>query len=332
MRRIEINANDEGQRLDKFVQKTVWGMPLSLVYKYIRLKRIKVNRRRAECSYRLVRGDVVEMYIPEEFSKKETDPAEFLNVQTELQIAYEDENIIICDKPVGMLVHTGDAGENDSDSAAERETLLFRIKAYLVQRGEYDPEAENSFAPALCNRIDRNTGGLVIAAKNASSLRAMNEEIKNGGVIKKYLCAAHGRFEKSSGVLKAFLLKDSVTKTVGVYDKYRRGTKEIITEYRVLDYNKKLDLSLLEIILHTGRTHQIRAHLAHEGHCLLGDGKYGDNKEDRRAGWDRQALYSYQIAFKPTTERFGYLSGKTVGAQYGGIRFLELFSKGCLES
>ena len=325
MRRFEINANDEGQRLDKFVQKTVWGMPLSLVYKYIRLKRIKVNRRRAECSYRLERGDIVEMYIPEEFSKKQTDPDEYKNAGSDLCVVYEDDNIIICDKPVGMLVHTGDEGENAADGAAERETLLFRIKAYLVRNGEYDPSAENSFAPALCNRIDRNTGGLVIAAKNAPALRAMNEEIKNGGVIKKYLCAAHGEFGAPRGVLTAYLVKDPVKKTVSVSDKPRRGAKQIVTEYRVLDYNEKLDLSLLEIVLHTGRTHQIRAHLAHEGHCLLGDGKYGVNKDDRRAGWDRQALYSYKIEFDPTTDLFEYLRDKTAEADRANIRFLELF-------
>lgn len=325
MRRIEINANDEGQRLDKFVQKTVWGMPLSLVYKYIRLKRIKVNRKRAECSYRLKQGDVVEMYIPEEFHRQQSAPSDYLSVVPKVNVVYEDDNILICDKPAGVLVHAGDAGEHDADAISERETLLFHIKAYLVQKGEYAPEGENSFAPALCNRIDRNTGGLVIAAKNAPALRSMNEEIKNGGVTKKYLCAIHGRFDKKSDVLRAYLKKDPATKTVAVFDKKRPDSKEIVTEYRVEAYDPKHDLSLLEVTLHTGRTHQIRAHLAHVGHVILGDGKYGKNRQDRALGWEHQALYSYSISFKPTTSFFGYLRDVTVTAEKSRIGFIELF-------
>lgn len=325
MRRIEINANDEGQRLDKFVQKTVWGMPLSLVYKYIRLKRIKVNRKRAEFSYRLKRGDIVEMYIPEEFHKEPDALSEYLSVAPKLRIAYEDENLLICDKPSGVLVHAGDAGEHDSDRISERETLLFHIKAYLAQKGEYDPGNENSFAPAMCNRIDRNTGGLVIAAKNAAALRGMNEEIKNGGVVKKYLCAVHGKFDKNTDILRAYLKKAPVTKRVSVFDRHVPDSKEIVTEYSVESYNHRLDLSLLEVTLHTGRTHQIRAHMAHVGHVILGDGKYGNNKQDRALGWSHQALYSYMLSFKPTTELFEYLRGTSVAAEMGNIRFVELF-------
>ena len=325
MLRFEINANDEGQRLDKFVQKTVWGMPLSLVYKYIRTKRIKVNRKRSVCSYKLKPGDVVEMFIPDEFTKPETDPKEYYNTEPDISIVYEDENILICDKPVGMLVHNGDVCEKNSDLISERETLLFRIKAYLVQNGQYDPETENSFSPSLCNRIDRNTGGLVIAAKNAPALRNMNTEIKSGGVIKEYYCVAHGKFHKKTDIFKAFLLKDPTSKTVRVLDEYHKGSKEIVTEYNVISYNGELDLSLLSIVLHTGRTHQIRAHLAHEGHCLLGDGKYGNNKDDRSHGWKTQALYSYGIKFKPTTVFYEYLNGVNVSADRSKIKFLELF-------
>lgn len=325
MRRIEINANDEGQRLDKFVQKTVWGMPLSLVYKYIRLKRIKVNRKRADFSYRLQIGDVVEMYIPEEFHRQPDALSEYLTVVPKLRIVYEDENLLICDKPFGVLVHAGDAKEHDADRISERETLLFQIKAYLAQKGEYDPGNENSFAPAMCNRIDRNTGGLVIAAKNASALRSMNEEIKNGGVSKRYLCAVHGKFDKKTDVLKAYLKKDSVTKTVRIFDKHVPDSKQIITEYIVRAYNRDKDLSLLEVILHTGRTHQIRAHLAHAGHMLLGEGKYGNNRQDRTLGWAHQALYSYKLSFSPTTDFYEYLRGTEFVAAKENIRFIELF-------
>ena len=225
-----------------------------------------------------------------------------------------------------MLVHPGDEGERGAEKIPERDTLLFQIKAYLNKKGEYDPANENSFAPSLCNRIDRNTGGIVIAAKNAQTLRSMNEEIANGGVEKKYLCAVHGKMKSKHEVMKAYLFKDSKTKTVYVSDTSRPGSKTIVTEYAVLAYAPDNDLSLLEVTLHTGRTHQIRAHMAHIGHVLLGDGKYGVNKDDRRLGWDHQALYSYHVSFKPTTEYFAYLEGRSFEADRSKIKFLKYFN------
>ena len=327
MRQITVNANDEGQRLDKFVQKTVWGMPLSLVYKFIRTKRIKVNGKKSDHSYRLKLGDVVSMFIPDDFSRPEVSVNELYSSVPTLSVVYEDDNLLICDKPAGVLVHPGDEGEHDSDMISERGTLLFDIKCYLAQKGEYLPENENSFAPALCNRIDRNTGGLVISAKNAPALRNMNEEIKNGGVVKKYICAAHGKFPKEHDILRAYLIKDPALKKVRITDICSPGSKSVVTEYKVIDYNKELDLSLLEVTLHTGRTHQIRAHLAYEGHPLLGDGKYAENKADRAAGWNSQALYSYSLYFDPTTEFFAYLGGKEITAPYDSISFLNLFDR-----
>ena len=177
MREFVINKNDGGQRLDKFVSKTVWGLPPSLMYKFIRKKRIKVNGKRAEEKQILRENDIVEMYIPDEFFEKkssEISTEELSRLKPRITVVYEDKNIIICDKSPGVLSHNGDDGENESGKSSERETLLFHIKAYLYQRGEWDPKEENSFAPALCNRIDRNTGGLVIGAKNAQALRHMN--------------------------------------------------------------------------------------------------------------------------------------------------------------
>ena len=325
MRHFIVNANDEGQRLDKFVQKTVWGMPLSLVYKFIRLKRIKVNGKKADFSYKLKIGDEVDMYIPDDFSRPTVLPDEYFHEKPSVNVVYEDDNILICDKPAGVLVHPGDEGENDTKILSEKGTLLFQIKSYLAQKNVYFPDNENSFSPALCNRIDRNTGGLVIAAKTAPALRLMNEEIKNGGVQKKYLCAVHGGFKKKHDILKAFLIKDSKSKKVTILEESIPGAKSVITEYSVLTFNDKLDLSLLEIVLHTGRTHQIRAHLAYIGHPLLGDGKYAKNKADRSMGWDHQALYSYKISFCPTTDYFRYLENRAVCADTTKIDFLRLF-------
>ncbi len=325
MRSFTINANDAGQRLDKFVTKTVRGLPQSLLYKYIRTKRIKVDGKRAHEGDILTAGAVVEMYIPEEFFEEKTAAREFDRVKLTPEIVYEDENILLCDKKPGVLVHVGDEGDKNTADASERETLLFALQAYLVQKGEYDPAAENSFAPALCNRIDRNTGGIVIFAKNANALRVMNEAIRDGKVHKKYLCAVHG---KTTGtvLLTGYLRKDYKTKMVTVFKEAKPGAKEIKTRYRTLAYNKERNLSLLEVELLTGRTHQIRAHMAHAGFPLLGEGKYAHNKEDRKSGYSYQALYSCKLSFTGLEDTdLANLMGREFSVKRENIPFLTLF-------
>ena len=171
MKTLVIKENDAGRRLDKFLAAALPLLPKSMMYKYIRLKKIKVNRKRAEIGQILALGDTVELFIKEEFMEKEPPRDFFKNIRAAFGVIYEDENLILCDKPVGLLCH--------SDEEGEQNTLIEQVKAYLWQKGEYVPEEENSFAPALCNRIDRNTAGIVIAAKNAPTLRVMNEKIKN---------------------------------------------------------------------------------------------------------------------------------------------------------
>jgi len=328
MREFTINSNDSGQRLDKFVSKTVWGLPLSLMYKFIRKKRIKVNGKRAEEKQILKEGDFVEMYIPDEFFEKRAgsfSTDELLRVKPKLDIVFEDDNIILLNKAPGVLSHSGDEGDKHEAEASERETLLFHVKAYLYQKGEWDPERENSFAPALCNRIDRNTGGIVIAAKCALALREVNLMIKEGKVKKQYLAVLHGRPKKDHDILRAYLFKNSKTNTVRVTETKDRGSKEIVTEYKILSYNEKLDLSLTEITLHTGRTHQIRAHMAHIGHPLLGEGKYSENRADRAMGYKYQALWSYKVTFLPSDGDLSYLGGRMFKADASSIPFLTLF-------
>lgn len=327
MLRIVLNENDGGQRLDKFLQKTVRDLPTSLMYKYIRTKRIKVNGKKAKQDMKLAAGDIIELYIPEEFTnaEKKSKADTFSLVTEKPDIVYEDENIMICDKRPGLLSHTGDNDENNSSSLSEKDTLIFIIQAYLNAKGEYSPEDEASFAPALCNRIDRNTGGLVIAAKNAMALREMNRLIRDGKVNKQYLCAVHGRPKPASATLKGFLFKNSKTKMVTVYREMRRGAKEIITSYKTLKHNPELNLSLLEVTLGTGRTHQIRAHMASIGHPLLGEGKYAENKNDRKLGYKHQALYSYKVSFKNADGELEYLNSKVFEAKKNNIKFLELF-------
>ncbi len=325
MLRIELNKNDGGQRLDKFLSKTMKGMPPSLMYKYIRKKRIKVNGKRAKENTMLSAGDVIELYIPDEFAKEDADVSEYDRIRITPDIVYEDDNILICAKRAGMLSHTGDAGENGAAAIPERDTLIFIIRAYLYKKGEYRPDNEASFAPALCNRIDRNTGGLVIAAKNAEALREMNRLIRDGMVDKRYLCAVHGKPSPSSCTKSAYLFKNSKTKTVTVFEHETKGAKKIVTSYKTLKYNAEKDLALLEVHLETGRTHQIRAHMAYLSHPLLGEGKYAQNKADRAMGYKYQALYSYKVTFSPDGGALKYLDKKTFEADRKNIRFLEFF-------
>ncbi|MBO5374504.1 MAG: RluA family pseudouridine synthase, partial [Clostridia bacterium] len=207
MREFIINANDAGQRLDKFVLKAVKGIPVSLMYKAIRLKKIKVNRKRAEQKQMLALGDTVQLFLPEELFENKISDNELFAIKPSINIVYEDENLILCDKPAGVLVHSGDGdGKTSGDGAsADRNTLVYHIQAYLAQRGEYNPTEENSFAPALCNRIDRNTGGIVICAKNAQALRDINERIRENKLTKLYLCVVHGKMPKNSDTLSDFL-------------------------------------------------------------------------------------------------------------------------------
>lgn len=303
MRELKIGKNDAGQRLDKFITKTL-DLPTSLLYKSIRLKKIKVNRKRAENNTILCEGDTIQCFLAEEFFEKKADEHSFESISVKLDIIYEDENIMLLNKRPGISVHEDEDGSTN--------TLITHIQAYLYQKGEYKPDEEQSFSPALCNRIDRNTGGIVIAAKTAEALRVMNEKIKNREIDKFYLAAVHGVPKPESQTIKGYLLKDDKKNIVRVYDKNPpRGAKEIITKYKVVA--KKADSALIEVELLTGRTHQIRAHMAHIGHPLVGDGKYGVNKSDRAKGYKFQALYSYRLRFsfdKSEPTCLDYLDGK----------------------
>ena len=317
MRIITVKKNDAGQRLDKFLSKAVKGLPTSMMYKLIRTKKIKVNRKRTEQKYMLCEGDEIQLFIKEEFfDSPEKDMGALERIIPKLNVLYEDENIMLLNKRPGVLVHEdSDAGEN---------TLIMHVKAYLCQKGEYSPYDEQSFAPALCNRIDRNTGGIVIAAKNAEALRVMNEKIKNNMLTKTYYCLVHGVPSPRTAELRGYLRKDSKNNTVEVRDNQFPGAKEIITRYRVANAFGR-EKALLEVDLITGRTHQIRAHMAHIGHPLLGDGKYGINRDERSKGYKYQALYAYKLYFKKSDDEsiLSYLEGKTFALDESDIWFLQ---------
>ena len=303
MKEFTIGHNDAGQRLDRFLGKAVPLLPASLAQKYIRIKRIKLNGGRAERDTRLKEGDVLQLYINDEFFDKPREDNAYLTVATpKLHIVYEDEHILLADKRPGLAVHPHDGAEYGR-------TLLDHIQAYLYHKREWSPRGENSFTPALCNRIDRNTGGIVIAAKTAEALRVMNQKIKDRELDKRYLAVVEGTPKPPKGSLKGYLFKDAKKNRVFVTDTPQTGAKSCQTNYVTLA--SKNGLSLVECELITGRTHQIRAQFAHAGHPLLGDGKYG--KLDKRYDRTYQALYSYKLTFRFTTDAgsLEYLNGKS---------------------
>lgn len=292
MKEFTISKNDATLRLDKFIVKVCPTLPTSLMFKYIRTKRIKVNGKRAEISTRLNVGDIVSAYINDEFFAEVAPKYDFLSASNKIDIVYEDENILLVDKKQGLLVHP--------DKNEYGDTLIARIQRYLYEKGEYNPKDENSFRPALANRIDRNTGGIVIAAKNAEALRILCDKIKYREIDKRYLTVVHGTPKQKSATLEGFLEKNEEKNKVYLSNKKTDSNKTIKTKYTVLE--SKNNLSLLEIELITGRTHQIRAHMASIGHALLGDGKYGRLRDDKKMGFDKQALYSYKLTFDFKTD------------------------------
>ena len=304
MREMTIGKNDAGQRLDRFLSKSLPLLPPALAQKYIRIKRVKVNGGRAQRDQRLREGDTLQLYINDEFFDKPSEENMFLTLfKPRLTVVYEDEHLLLADKPQGLVVH--------ADETEKVNTLINHIQAYLYQKREWNPRWENAFTPALCNRIDRNTGGIVIAAKDAETLRILNEKIRDRELDKRYLCVTVGRPKQPEGRVECFLLKDEQKKQVSVYHRPVPGGKTAVTDYWVLD--TRGELSLLEIGLETGRTHQIRATMADLGCPLLGDGKYGRGDVNRRYGETRQALYAYRLTFDLPTDAgiLNYLRGRT---------------------
>ena len=293
MREMTIGKNDAGQRLDRFVSKALPLLPPALLQKYIRIKRIKCNGQRCQRDQRLQAGDVLQLYINDEFFDQPREDNLFLTLFTpKLTIVYEDENLMLLDKRPGLVVH--------ADETEKVNTLINHIQAYLYQKREWNPRWENAFTPALCNRIDRNTGGIVMAAKNAETLRILNEKIRDREITKKYLCVTVGRPRPAEGRIECFLLKNEAKNQVSVYHHPVSGGKTAVTLYATRE--TRGELSLVEVELLTGRTHQIRASFADLGCPLLGDGKYGRGEVNRRYGETRQALYSYYLRFDFPTD------------------------------
>ena len=286
MREMTIGVNDAGQRLDKFLLKALPALPKTLMYKFLRTRHIKLNGKKAEISTRLAAGDKLTLFISDEFCVQDSQQL-FMQARPEIQTVYEDDNLLLVNKPSGLIVH-----EDEGESV---DTLINRVLHYLYKKGDYHPQQEASFAPALCNRIDRNTEGIVIVAKNAEALRLLNACIRDRELHKYYLCLLKGVPSPREATLRHFMRKDERENKAIVYDHTVPGGKTMVTRYRVLKSYKKI--ALAEIELKTGRTHQIRAHMAYIGCPLVGDGKYSDNRRERALGFNSQALCSYKLIF-----------------------------------
>ncbi|MEE1056619.1 MAG: RluA family pseudouridine synthase [Acutalibacteraceae bacterium] len=317
MKEIIIKKNDANQRLDKFLTKRFKKMPKSLMYKYIRTKYIKINNKRCEISTMLKEGDILKLFIKDEFFEDEnvnTENYDFLKAPVKLDIIYEDENIILINKKPGLIVHPDEKYHFDS--------LISRVLHYLYEKKEYNPKDEKAFAPALVNRIDRNTGGIVIAAKNAESLRTLNAKMKTREFTKLYLCMVQGKLKTKEGILGGYLTKDEKKNKVTIQKKSTDNSKPVKTKYKVIKEIK--GNSLVEIDLLTGRTHQIRAHMASIGHPLLGDSKYGYKRKGDNDIYKYQALYSYKITFNFESDGgiVEYLNGKSFEVNLKDIWFI----------
>lgn len=307
MKHFTATANDEGVRLSRFVQSVTRGLPTSLLYKSFRNKRIKVNGKRGAPEDRLHAGDLIELYINDEFFPPESAaPAkapERRPGQPKVTVVYEDENIAVLYKPAHLLCHSDRTGDAN---------LVDAFAQYLAGKGEFDPQGESRFKPSICNRLDRGTEGLVIAAKNYAALRDMNEIIRTDRLKKEYYTITVGI--PQSGRFTAWWEHDEKANKVSIHAHAdQAGTrKKIITDVDVL--RTAGPFALCRIGLVTGRTHQIRAHLAYLGKPVLGDVKYGNRKMNERTGVKTQALCAVRVSFLdiPEENTLHYLSGKVV--------------------
>lgn len=302
MREFKINANDAGQRVDKFLIKALPEMPKSAMYKAIRKKDIKLNGKRCDIADFLSEGDILRVFIKDDIlgtaRKAEKKAVHFENAADVADdIIYEDENILLICKKVGCVIH--------SDAAITENTLVDQVKKYLYNKNEYRPADENSFAPAVCNRLDRNTQGIVIAAKNAAALRAVNEKIRNNTISKRYICLTASCLPEKSDTAVAYHKKDPSSNTVSIRPDPAPGYKQIITKYTVLEKRGSIYVNEVELI--TGRTHQIRAHLSYLGCPIIGDTKYGSKAVNEKYRFRYQTLCAYKLVFKPDKESGGLL-------------------------
>ena len=295
MKSFVANENDASMRLDKYISK-IADIPKGLIYKFLRTGHIKVNKKKKDGNYTLASGDIITFFIDDSFFKDEKNPEAFSRKNISLDVVFENEDILVVNKPAGM--------KSQPDKKNEAALSEF-VKSYLFEKGEYKPENESTFTPAIANRLDVNTSGLVIAAKNAEALRMINEKIRNREIKKFYRCIVNGIPEKESDTLTGYILKDKEKNVSKIIKNEKSGSLFVKTTYTVLA--SKNSKSLLEVELHTGRSHQIRAHLASIGHPLYGDFKYGGGN-----GTQKLCAFRLIFDFKEEAGKLNYLKGKII--------------------
>ena len=303
MKIIKVKENDTNIRLDNFIMKLFPNLSKIYIFKAIRTNKVKVNGKKPKFDYRLQLNDEIKVFLNSDLENKKDN---WKLANDKLDVVYEDDNLIIVNKPIKLLVN--DEREELAD------TLINRIKKYLFAKGKWDPKMENQFEPCLVHRIDFNTSGLVIAAKTHEASVILSQKIKDREIDKFYQCLVYGKMPQQSQLLEAYWSKPTNSNIVKISNQSVNDGKYIATKYKVIKYDSKQDVSLLEIELMTGRTHQIRAHLAFVGHPLVGEQKYISKEINKKTNYKSQALVAYKLVFNFKTDagKLNYLKGKEV--------------------
>ncbi|MDF2608843.1 MAG: hypothetical protein K0R92_317 [Lachnospiraceae bacterium] len=307
MKSIIVEQNDAGQRLDKLLMKHLNKAPKSFIYKMLRKKNITLNGKKADGSEKTELHDEIKLFLSEETIANFSETFRTAIVEWDFQVIYEDKHILIVNKPAGLL---------SQKAQAEDISLVEQIISYLLQTGKITKQELQTFKPAICNRLDRNTSGLVVAGKTLLGLQTMSELFRDRTLSKYYLCIVKGRIREPQGI-SGYLSKDEKTNQVTISTKYREGWEMIKTEYQPITSNEQF--TLLKVKLITGKTHQIRAHLSSIGHPIIGDLKYGDKKTNQllqtKFGLNYQLLHSYQVIYPKMNDEFTVLSEKEFTAE-----------------
>lgn len=311
MREIIIDKNESEQRLDRFLMKYFEEAPRGFIFKMIRKKNIELNNSRAQPETTIVEGDTIQLFLSDETIDKFITKERKIESNLIPDIVYEDNNIILINKSAGILSH-GTKGEFE-------ENIVDSMISYLIEKKEYVPRLEKTFTPAICNRLDRNTSGIIIGAKNYQALKAINEAIRSGYIERYYKTIVKGTI-KEEFAHSAHLLKNENRNKVEIRGREFDGSKEITTVIKPL--KTKNAYSLLEIELITGRTHQIRGHLSSLGYPIIGDRKYGDRKTNEIFKNDyslhNQWLHGYKVQFNGLEGEMEYLNGKSFTSEVQG--------------